>query len=123
MRASRHRQHPIGRLVALTTVRAVANPLASHTLPPFADAGRNAAPPSAVSDACLLSPKACGAFQANPLAVYTALWCILNGVWELLTWLTQMSQVCLPYAHGRTGARPRPLLCRGARHAARSLAN
>ena len=57
-----------------------------------ADAGRHI-DESKAAETCLLAPKVCGAFATNSFAIYTALWCIGNGLWEGLTWLSQMAQV------------------------------
>jgi len=57
-----------------------------------ADAGRHIVE-SQVAESCLLAPKVCGAFATNSFAIYTALWCIGNGLWEGLTWLSQIAQV------------------------------
>jgi len=57
-----------------------------------ADAGRHI-DESQVAESCLLAPKVCGAFATNSFAIYTALWCIGNGLWEGLTWLSQIAQV------------------------------
>ena len=78
-----------------------------------ADAARYGADPTTVSDACLLSPKVCAAFANNSLAIYTALWCIVNGIWELMTWATQIYQVRAIVCRASRGVRSTHHVARG----------